>query len=517
MVKRKEKKAIKGGMIVMQLDAHNFNFDEIEKDYVAEAIVNKVPIWHAISDMVIYRIVKAVDAHNAQHTDDFVAIDDCHVAFHNRDVEREPLPPYDVRLDDNGKPIAVTPHIHILFGFCHNKEGVATIDRDLFFEYLNLPPNMVELPKNQHWRDAMSAYLIHAKDPQKFQYDAENIYTPKWLNIPIYKDKFSDKIDKWRKVDAKKKTKRKLNDIQLLDIIKTEIAFGRLNLDKILRNPDLMSIYTQYGKSIKTWLANKAEIRALENRDLLEDGIYSKHCIFINGPSGTGKTFATKKIAKKLVEKYKWTVFYSTAGSGKSNPLEGYSGEEICVINDAVVDAFNVAEWHNVLDPHDAQRSHGRYQNVVPCSARIIIVNTTYDLFDFALDLYEYKESEDVNQFIRRFFGGVSIGISGQCEEYTIEKLKRPKILSHAWVGRDKKWELWYDKHLDNLTLNTTDMIANQIDKISAILDAENKAIEEYKNAKIGNDKDKKLTDEDWANIDSQNNQDIFNSFADIL
>ena len=467
--------------------------------------------------MVIYRIVKAVDAHNAKHTDDFVVIDDCHVAYHNRDVEREPLPPFDVRLDDDGKPIAVKPHIHIFFGFAHIKEGIATIERELFFEYLNLPQNMVELPKNQHWRDAMCAYLIHAKDPQKYQYNPDDIYTPTWLPIQNYKDKYSEKIEKWKKIDAKKKSKRKIGDIQLLEIIRTEIAFGRLNLDKILRNPDLMQTYTQYGKTIKAWLTNKAEIKALENRDLLEDGIYTKHCIFINGASGSGKTFATKKIAKKLVEKYKWTVFYSTAGSGKSNPLEGYAGEEICVINDAVVDAFNVAEWHNVLDPHDAQRSHGRYQNVVPCSARVIIVNTTYDLFDFALDLYGYKESEDINQFIRRFWGGVSISTSGECEEYTIQKLTKPRELSCSWVGRDKKWVLWYDKHFDDMTPNTTYMIENQIKKLSAILDVENKAIKEYKNAKIGNEKDKKLTDEDWDNIDNQNNKDIIDSFTDIL
>ena len=112
--------------------------------------------------------------------------------------------------------------------------------------------------------------------------------------------------------------------------------------------------------------------------------------IYIFGEKGTGKT----TLAKRFCDNKELTYFIS---GGSNDPLEGYSGEEVIILDDARPDTFTAEEWLKLLDNNTNSMVRSRYHNKM-ISAQYIILTSTIPLLHF----FRIFPKEDPQQLFRR-------------------------------------------------------------------------------------------------------------------
>lgn len=207
-------------------------------------------------------------------------------------------------------------------------------------------------------------YLIHRNDPDKYQYSPDEVRAS--FDYVSYVD------------DCPVKQKR--------ESIAERIESGEIkqyNLCQYVTIDEYSRNYRYYQRCFE-YRQNK--LRGLDR---------NMECIFITGPSGTGKTTYAKMIAAQ-----KGYACYIS--SGGKNPLDDYQGQECIILDDTRSSTWNLTDFLKLTDNHTDSLVGCRYYNKSIAECKLLIVTSVKTLDEF----YENATKEDNEpkvQLLRRF------------------------------------------------------------------------------------------------------------------
>ena len=379
------------------------------------------------------------------------------------------------------------PHIHALLKF---SKGATLTDLAV---KIGLEPQYLEKAKSgRYGYDNLLAYLIHAKDKDKYQYSPDEVFTLIGNN---YLEVYHERKESWLKGKAKKEVQQSYEDI---DLLINNILNENITKQEILLNKKYHTLYTVHRVRINDAIRTVGEIKGARTKDELENGEFKKTILFIHGASGIGKSTFAKEIAKSLIQLAKlndqnWQSVL-TAGT---NMFDEVNGEEILLLDDVRGDSLTASDWLKVLDPYNISPISARYQNKIGAAKVIIITSSKHPLTFF----YHTKGNnrEDLSQYVRRIEHLATLkGVGDEPIFYeshptrTLNNLRRiPEIgcdtyLSYDFtpdnemkskeellsmlvskVGLNNQWDLWeYDKSkTPSKTVTSEDEVADNQEK----------------------------------------------------
>lgn len=316
---------------------------------------------------------------------EIATVSDAYAIIHDKDVNEI----YDLETQEI-KTEPESPHVHILLKFT---KGSTLTNLAL---QLGIEPQYIEKAKSGRYAfDNFLAYLIHAKDSEKFQYDPKEVIT---LQGKDYLEIVKERYKVWQQGRVKKDIK-KSNDP--LGEVLVNILSEKITKSEILSNPQLHILYALNKTMINEAFMTLGEIKANNTKVALHNEKFKKTVLFLDGASGLGKTKLASQLADELislakVNHQKWS-YALTAGT---NIFDEVNGEEILLLDDVRGDSLTASDWLKLLDPYRISPISARYRNRMG-SARVIIITSTKHPLEF---FYHTKgnEKEDLSQFIRR-------------------------------------------------------------------------------------------------------------------
>lgn len=282
-------------------------------------------------------------------------------------------------------------HIHILIKFEKGDTlNCLAIAVGIEAQYLE------KAKSGRYGYDNMTAYLVHAKDPKKFQYLPQSVET---FRGEKYESVHGRKMESWVKGRA---IKEATETNQSIDYVVSEIVKGKLSKSQIMLTDSLYKIYALHKRKINEAFETFGESKSYQTVADLDAGKFKKTVIFIHAKSGAGKTVLSKKIIK-MIQHLAW--YYEKTGwdfcmTASTNPFDEYNGQDILFLDDIRSASLNVADWLKLLDPYTISPISARYHNKLG-SAKIIIITSTKEPVEF-FENARNNFSEDTGQFIRR-------------------------------------------------------------------------------------------------------------------
>lgn len=281
-------------------------------------------------------------------------------------------------------------HIHALLKF----EKGASLNKIALA--LQVEPQYLEkLKSGRYGYDNCLAYLVHAKDENKHQYQPEEVITVKGED---YTSIYHRNMETWMKGRATKKAKETALSI---DWLIEQILSGKINKTNILLTDEYYSIYGQHKRKINEALDTVGERKSYKAISELEAGKFKKTIIFINAASGVGKTQYGKRlicILQAVANKFKENWDFCVTAS--INAFDEYNGQDILFLDDIRGDSLTVSDWLKLLDPYMISPISARYHNKMG-SAKVIIITSTQEPVSF-FQFTKGVQREDIGQFIRR-------------------------------------------------------------------------------------------------------------------
>ncbi|MBD3949429.1 AAA family ATPase [Tuanshanicoccus lijuaniae] len=281
-------------------------------------------------------------------------------------------------------------HVHVLLKFekgaSLNKIAVAI---EVETQYLE------KLKSGRYGYDNCLAYLVHAKDETKHQYQPEEVTT---LRGEDYTSIYHRSMENWVKGRATKKAKETSYSI---DWLVEQILAGQITKTNILLTDEFYSIYGQHKRKINEALDSAGERKSYQTIAELEAGKFKKTTFFINARSGAGKTQYGKKLIRLLQEiALKFGQKWDFCVTASTNAFDEYNGQDILFLDDMKGESLMVSDWLKLLDPYMISPISARYHNKMGSAKVIIITNTQepVDFFEHAKGIFR----EDIGQFVRR-------------------------------------------------------------------------------------------------------------------
>lgn len=283
-----------------------------------------------------------------------------------------------------------TEHIHFLFKF----ETGASLSKIALA--IGVEPQYLEkLKSGRYGYDNCLAYLVHAKDETKYQYQPDEVVTVKGED---YTSIYHRSMKTWVKGRATKKAKETNLSI---DWLIEQILAGEVTKSNIMLTDEYYAIYGQHKRKINEALDTAGERKCYRTIAELESGKFKKTILFINAESGAGKTLYSKKLITLLQDialKYGQTWDYCVTAS--TNAFDEYNGQEILFLDDIKGDSLTVSDWLKLLDPYMISPISARYHNKMGAAKVIIITNTNEPIRFF--EHAKGSIGEDLGQFVRR-------------------------------------------------------------------------------------------------------------------
>lgn len=309
----------------------------------------------------------------------------------------------DMRSDGTKKP----QHIHIFLEFKKK------VDLNVVARVLGLKPNyVIPTKRGRYGKENALAYLVHAKQPEKHQYDKKEV----WCNgckdksngknpdfaSGWYQAYYDEHVKSWQMYSAK--AEREAKEIGIDLAIKQILEGKYANLDQFITDDDSYSLYVNHKNEIQTAFETLNKRKALKFAKQLTSGEVEKKVIFISGLPGRGKTRFSYQLAQALkVIHPDWQAPFVGGGN---HPWDTYMGQEIAILDDFRVNQFSADEWVHYLDPHyNNATMNARYNDKSPAFHVLIITN-----YQDPITFFNYmKENEDISQFLRRITYNVTI------------------------------------------------------------------------------------------------------------
>lgn len=281
-------------------------------------------------------------------------------------------------------------HVHALFKF----EKGASLSKIALA--IGVEPQYLEkLKSGRYGYDNCLAYLVHAKDETKYQYQPEEVVT---ILGEDYTSIYHRSMETWVKGRATKKAKETSLSV---DWIIEKILSGEITKSNIMLTDKYYEVYGQHKRKINEALDTAGERRSYRTIAELEAGKFKKTIIFINAKSGTGKTRYSKNLIKLLQRvAHKFGQNWDFCVTASTNAFDEYSGQEILFLDDIKGDSLTVSDWLKLLDPYMISPISARYHNKMGSAKVIIITNTKKPNHFF--EQVKGNVEEDLGQFIRR-------------------------------------------------------------------------------------------------------------------
>lgn len=288
-------------------------------------------------------------------------------------------------------------HVHLTAKFsAKGKEKGLTVAA--IAKAIGLSENMVERGKSGRYSaDNFMAYLIHAKDSQKYQYSPRKVIT---LAGDDYMDVWSARISAWEHGASTKTRKRAAEDV---DWLIDQARMGKVSRDDIFSDKALYNIYSIPGNKTKVDVALQAwgERRMFMAAEAMRNGEFSTTVLFLYGKPGTGKSTFAKAVLAYLRKAYGWDV----ASLAASHAMDEYRGQSIILLDDARSGAMSAEDWLKLLDPNTPNPASARYSNKADVAPKVVIVvsnKSPLEFFYYARNVGGGDRSEAVDTFFRR-------------------------------------------------------------------------------------------------------------------
>ena len=250
-------------------------------------------------------------------------------------------------------------HWHIMLRFSY------PVPTESICEWFCITSNFLNRIKGR-FADALS-YLTHKNAPDKHQYNDDEV-------ISNFDFKKEIEIEKNKKID---------------EIRKQEIITGIVNGEIREYN------YTEFISAFEYVKLKKIIEDSFKYRrdTLMMDKNRNLTCLFFSGDSGTGKT----TYAKYFCEQKNLSYYVS---SGSNDPLDGYKGEDVLILDDIRGENHNVSDVLKLLDNNTSSTVKSRYSNKF-LECKYIIITSVQTPFQFFNNLYSLS-NETIVQLKRR-------------------------------------------------------------------------------------------------------------------
>lgn len=281
----------------------------------------------------------------------------------------------------------VEPHIHGYIEFSNKK------DLNVLALNLGILPQYIESSgRGKYGKVNSKAYLIHAKDKDKYQYPASDVETFDTLDYEAFINQNKEDFENYSATRKREKSE------ESLDLVLAKVQLGELTYNDVMEDDNLAFLFGNNQQKFRERFNFYGERQAFLRLKSLELGEYQLTVLYIQGESEVGKSTLSREIALQVQSKLNEIGLRGDIYSASSaNPFDDYYGEEILVLDDLRENNMSPSDWLKLFDPLNSARMSARYQNkrVVP---RLIImpVYKSPKLF-----FGEIKE-EDLNQFLRR-------------------------------------------------------------------------------------------------------------------
>lgn len=301
----------------------------------------------------------------------------------------------------------VEPHIHGYIEFSNKK------DLNVLALNLGILPQYIESSgRGKYGKVNSKAYLIHAKDKDKYQYPASDVETFDTFDYEAFISQNKEDFEKYSATRKREKTD------ESLDMVFQKIIAGELTEDDIFDDEELRFLWANNQNKFEEAFHAQAVFSARETMRALQNGEFKLTAIFVHGRSDSGKTTFAKQIGKDIIQAAKeesldWRMY----DSDLSNPFDAYRGEEIIFLNDLRYDSLKPADWLKLLDPLNNSRMSARYRNRL-VAGRIFILTNTEGIFDF----FRQIKYENIDQYLRRFNYVLEIFERGGEREYVFSE-----------------------------------------------------------------------------------------------
>lgn len=321
----------------------------------------------------------------------------------------------------------VEPHIHGYIDF------PKLMDLSRVAMALGVEKERVETPKSRGGRHLTRinalAYLIHAKDKDKYQYPVSDVETFDTLDYETFINQNREDFEKYSA------TKKREKSDESLDLVLSKVQLGELTYNEVMEDDNLAFLFGNNQQKFREGFNFYGERQTFLRLKSLERKEYQMTVIYIQGDSDIGKSELAKSIALQVQGKLNEIGLRGDIYSASSaNPFDNYTGEEILLLDDVREDTMRASDWLKLFDPLNSARMSARYQNklVVP---RLIImpVYMSPKLF------FGRIKAEDLNQFLRRinFLVDVSLMHGSEVERlYNISEVVKRKGID-SYVKKD--------------------------------------------------------------------------------
>lgn len=392
MAQKKAKRPahLKSFSLTQMLDPAYFNFkDPRAQQYMTQCIENK-----DLHEMM--RLIEILLNQNAWEISEMYGI------IHDKDTRL-------VWNEDVMDKVHETKpaHVHISVRFKDNHNKNATIEA--IANALGVESQYIEKPKSGRYSwDNQLAYLIHAKDEDKHQYDPKEVCT---LLGDDYMNIYHENIDTWKNGAIKKKNLETAESVELLEYL---ILTGRITRGEMLLTDNYYEIYAQNKRRLDDAFDTYAQRKMYKALQRLENGEFKTTVYYIMGKPGAGKTRFATEYAQYCVDKAKeelgedWTI----GKTASTNPVDDYMGEEVLIMDDVRGSTMRADDWLKLLDPYNVSPSSARYHNKV-VTARVIIITAVippYKFFYYTKGVGQgTAQAEAIDQFLRRLMSIVEV------------------------------------------------------------------------------------------------------------
>lgn len=370
--------------VMQKLDESLWNWSDDEKK---KHFINSKSVMARVGER-IYNGLREAGASAEEYKIEFCGIE------HDKDVT------YDA-IKELYTP--VESHVHIVITLKKKR------DLNVIAKWVGVEPQYIDVPKGRYGKENKLAYLIHAKDPDKYQYSPHEVETFGTFDYVAYA---MGKKSSWDARQADVKSERNKEKVEQL---KQLVLQGLIEMEDIFASEDWKYVYAEDMRRIDDAFTFRSMDKGYETVRALGRKEFELSVYFITGESNAGKSHAGRLLCKYLEELNGWRTFETAP----THPLDGYNSEEIMLIDEARPYTYSAANWILMLDSASKAVLPARYKGKMRAYRTIIITSPVEDPFTFFNQVRgDNKEVEPLNQFIRRLNGHIHVVHAGDGQRY---------------------------------------------------------------------------------------------------
>ncbi|MBS0939836.1 Rep family protein [Lactiplantibacillus plantarum] len=268
--------------------------------------------------------------------------------------------------------------------------------------------------------DNLLAYMVHAKDKDKFQYKPQEVIT---VAGEDYLSLYKRRREVWLRGRA---TKEAETSMQSVDYLVAQVLQGKLTKGQVMSDEDLYMVYGLNSSKINDAFTVVGERKSITAQHDIETKKFKKSIVFISGVSGSGKTMFGKFLIRQIqsLVRQKLGTDWDYCVTASTNPFDEYNGQEILFLDDVRGETLGFLDWLKLLDPYNISPISARYHNKYGAAKVIIITSPKSPERFFGNN--KSAAFEDLGQFFRRIDLWVDLSASRLLLKRPIKYVRHP-------------------------------------------------------------------------------------------